>query len=435
MPTDTFIEQDLLRYVNAHRDDLIATLQTLVRTPSENIPPSGAEAACQRFCEAHLRASGFVTDLYEPDSVAGVKEHSVYYKGRDYTGRPNLGARRVGAGGGRSLALSGHIDTVPRGTLAWTRDPFSGEIENGRMYGRGSNDMKAGIATNLFVARALYDLGITLRGDLTVECVVDEEFGGVNGTLAGRLRGYVADAAIISEPSGLRINLAQRGGRTAHITLRAPDEGILSDNADGGIAAQLAWFLSQVSVFAAERRERAPKHFAYATLSNPVPVSILKLHTGPWGFKEPGAVASACKIELFWQAMPGEELDAIDAHFHDWLRRTAEAKPHLFPIPPRVEFPIRWLPGSSINAGEDLIRELSASATEALGVAPVVVGIEAPCDMYVFQQHFNMPAVLWGACGENAHQADEWVDLQSVVDAAKALLLFVYRWCSSEKPS
>jgi acetylornithine deacetylase len=430
MPVDTMVEKELLRYVDEHRDELVATLQTLVRTPSENTPPTGAEAACQRFCESYLRSSGFLTDLYELGDVAGLAEHPLFLGGRDYSGRPNLAAGRHGSGGGRSLILSGHIDTVPSGTLPWSRDPFSGHIENGRLYGRGANDMKAGIATNLFVARAINDLGVELRGDLVVESVVDEEFGGVNGTLAGRVRGYIADAAVISEPSFLRICPAQRGGRTAHITLQLPSDGILAENMEAGISGQLAWLLSRVPVFAAQRRATAPRHFAYEHLANPVPVSVLKISTGPWGLTEPMATANRCQVEIFWQTMPGETMHAVDAEFFDWLDRTVRARPDLFPEPPKAEFPIRWLPGSFCPAGEDLIREFSRCAASVLGAPPPVAGIEGPCDMYVFQQHFGMPAIIWGARGANTHLADEYVELDTVSDAAKALLLFVYRWCS-----
>ncbi len=339
MPAETLIEKDLLRYVDSHRDDLIQLLQTLVRTPSENTPPTGAEAACQTICADTLRSCGFTTELYELDDVDGLRTHPLFWPGREYAGRPNLAARLKGSGGGRSLILSGHIDTVPRGTLPWTRDPFSGHIENGRLYGRGSNDMKAGIATNLFVARALSDLGVRLRGDLTIESVVDEEFGGVNGTLAGRLRGYLADAAVISEPSFLRVCPSQRGGLTAHITFEVPNEGILSDSMDAGVESQLAWFLSQVPSFAKQRRSTAPAHPSYAHLGNPVPVSILKIHTGPWGLGEPMATASSCRVELFWQTMPGEEFAAVDAQFRDWFKRTISVRADLFPQAPQGRVP------------------------------------------------------------------------------------------------
>lgn len=292
--------------------------------------------------------------------------------------------------------------------------------------------MKAGIATNLFVARTVHDLGLPLRGDLTVESVVDEEFGGVNGTLAGRLRGYLADAAILSEPSFLRICPSQRGGRTAHITLEVPGEGILSGGMDGGIAAPLAWLLSQLPVFSERRRASAPPHFAYSQLANPVPVSVLKIHTGPWGTGEPMATATSCRIELYWQATPGESLAAVDEQFHAWLNETVAARTDLFPIPPMVEFPLRWLPGSSCQPDVPLVRELSQCAAEVLGAPVPIAGIEGPCDMYVFQQHFGIPAVIWGARGANTHLADESVELDTVVDAAKTLLLFTYRWCSAE---
>lgn len=430
MPVDTMVERELLQYADQHRGMLVEMLQTLVRTPSENTPPAGAELACQTICESHLRAAGFTTDLYSLDEVAGLKQHPLYAEGRDYSGRPNLAARRDGTGGGRSLILSGHIDTVPRGTLPWSRDPFSAHIEDGRLYGRGSNDMKAGIAANLFVARALCDLGIPLRGGLVVESVVDEEFGGVNGTLAGRVRGYVADAAVISEPSFLRICPAQRGGRTAHITLHLPGSGILDDRMEAGVADQLAWLLSQIPQFAGQRRAAAPRHFAYEHLANPVPVSVLKIHTGPWGPREPMATANRCQLELFWQTMPGETMEAVDREFLEWFDGAIGARADLFPEKPLVEFPIRWLPGSSCQDGDELIATLSACAETAMGRAPAVAGIEGPCDMYVFQQHFGMPAVIWGARGGNTHLADEYVELDSVFDAAKALLLFVYRWCA-----
>ncbi|HEY3439312.1 MAG TPA: M20/M25/M40 family metallo-hydrolase [Paludibaculum sp.] len=423
------IEKNLLQYVDAHRDELIEILAALVRTPSENTPPTGQEAACQQYCANVLRECGYATDVYEPGEVEGLCEHPLYRPGREYRGRPNIAGRLLGSGGGRSLILSGHIDTVPVGTLPWTRDPFGAQIEGGRLYGRGSNDMKAGIATNLFVARAVREMRLPLRGTLTVESVVDEEFGGVNGTLAGRLRGYLADAAVISEPSFLRICPAQRGGRTADITFQVPNGGVLAEAMETGIAGQLAWFLSQIPEFAALRQSSAPRHELYAHLANPVPVSVLKLHSGPWGMGEPMATAGVCKVELFWQTMPGESADVVDAQFRQWMNEVVQRRPDLFPVAPHVEFPLRWLPGSAISAANPLVCELAACANEVLGARPTVAGIEGPCDLFVFQQDFGIPAVLWGARGGNTHGADESVEIETVVDAAKVLLLFVQRWC------
>lgn len=420
----------LVSYVDRHQHRLIEIIRRLVTTPSENLAPVGHERACQDYVAGFLSDRGFDTSLYFLDSVPGLREHPHYWPGRDYANRPNVGARRKGSGGGRSLLLSGHIDTVPAGTQPWTRDPFSGCVVGNHLYGRGSNDMKGGIGTNLFVAEAIHELGIRLKGDLLLETVVDEEFGGVNGTLAGRLQGYNADAAIISEPSFLRVCPAQRGGRIAHITLSSgPNGGVLNEGQfPTGVLEPLRRFLNGIPEFARRRRQNAPVHPHYAHSADPVPVAVTKVHTGPWGTGEPTAVPDTCRIELYWQAMPGESQAAVEAQFFAWLDE-------LFPQRPAVEFPIRWLPGSAIDANEPLVTELSSCATPILGSPPPIAGIEGPCDMYMFHQGFHIPAVLWGARGGNTHAADEYLEIDSAVQAAKVLLAFVCQWCGVEKAS
>src|SRR6185436_12808931 len=109
------------------------------------------EEACQQYVARFLANLGWEVDCYRLDDVPGLKEHHLFWPGRNYANRPNVGARRGGSGGGRSLMLSGHIDTVPKGSAHWVRDPFGAVRENGRLYGRGAMDMKAGIASHLFV--------------------------------------------------------------------------------------------------------------------------------------------------------------------------------------------------------------------------------------------------------------------------------------------
>ena len=425
-------ERRLCQYVDDHTDRLIEIVGELVRIPSENTPPVGAEGDCQRRVAAFLREFGWEPVLYELSEVRGLREHALYFGGRDYVGRPNVGARRRGTGGGRSLLLSGHIDTVPRGTQPWTRAPFGAVRDGNRIFGRGSNDMKGGVGVSLFVLEALAAFEIDLAGDLLFETVVDEEFGGVNGTLAGRLRGFNADAAIICEPSMLRICPAQRGGRTAHIHLSADGGVLVEGNFPRGIIDQLTHLLNRIPEFAKQRRGTAPVHDLYAHQPDPVPVSITKVFTSPWGTKEPITVPDTCSVEMYWQTMPGERQEDIEREFFEWLDAAIASAPRLFARRPKVEFPIRWLPGSAISRSDALVRELAACAEEALGISPPVVGIEGPCDMYVFHQ-FGIPAVLWGPRGGNAHAADEYLEIDSAVAAAKALLLFIGRWCGARK--
>lgn len=433
MMLDGQMQKRLLDYVDSHAGELVSILQDLVRIPSENTPPTGAEGRCQRHLAAQLSALGCDPITYTLDEVSGLTEHPLYRAGRIYQDRPNLAATLKGSGNGRSLLLSGHIDTVPKGSLPWSRDPFGAAIEGNRLYGRGANDMKGGVATNLFVFRALRDLEVSLGGDLLFETVIDEEFGGVNGTLAGRVKGIRADAVVLSEPSFLRVCPAQRGGRIAHVTLRSAG-GILPDKEhSAGTVEQLQFFLERIGEFAARRRAGVQIHDLYRDQPDPVPVTITKIITSPWGTTEPITVPEECRIEISWQAMPGETMESIDREFLEWIGSLSQIAGSPFARPPQVEFPSRWLPGSAIPRTSPLVTELAACAERILGQAPAVAGIEGPCDMYVFHTVAKTPAVLWGARGGNTHGADEYVEIDSLLAAARVLLVFTCEWCGSSR--
>jgi acetylornithine deacetylase len=336
----------------------------------------------------------------------------------------------AGSGGGRSLLLSGHIDTVPRGSLPWKRDPFGAVVDGNRLYGLGANDMKGGIGVILTVLRVLKEAGVVLRGDLRVETVVDEEFGGVNGTLAARLRGPKADAAIVCEPSQRAICPAQTGGRTAHIRLRAETSGILYEGGKPAqVTGQLAHLLLSVEDFARRRLASTPGHPLYAHSPDPVPVWITRIYMGGWGSSDPQTLPSSCSVEIYWQAMPGESLEAIDREFFGWLDEMVQARPDLFTRQPEVTFPFQWLPGSALDPEHPLVTGLAEAYGRTTGHAPSVGGIGGPCDMFLFHQHFDMPAVLFGPAGGNTHAPDEWVDLDSLQCTVEALLRFISRWC------
>lgn len=433
--TDLAQLDDLLsEQANRLKSRLVQTITDLVRIPSENTPPHGTELSCQQYLHNRLSEANLEAKLYSLDDVAGLKEHPAFWPDRDYADRPNLSGLWPGTGNGRSLVLSGHIDTVPRGTEAWTRDPFSAQIEGNRLYGLGSNDMKGGIAAALLAIEALKDCGIKLHGDLSFETVVDEEFGGVNGTLAARLSDQRADAAIICEPSQLMICPAQTGGRTAHITLQGDSGGILDE---GGkqvrVTEQLHFLLGEIEEFARRRRATAPVHALYANSHDPVPVWVTKIYCGGWGPQEPITLPVKCRIELYWQAMPGEAQEQIDKEFHRWLGEVVSKRPELFSIKPEVQFPIRWLPGSALEGEQSLVSGLSDAFESVTKTPAQVQGIAGPCDMYIFHQHFDTPAVLFGPRGGNTHAPDEWIDLDSALITLESLMRFICRWCGVDQ--
>ncbi len=123
MPLDSTLETKISTYINDHRDRLVEIVRDLVRIPSENTPPDGSEEACQKYVADFLAREKMAPVLYGLNTVPGLQEHPLYEAGRNYEHRPNVGARKKGRGGGRSLVLSGHIDTVPRGSHPWTTSP------------------------------------------------------------------------------------------------------------------------------------------------------------------------------------------------------------------------------------------------------------------------------------------------------------------------
>jgi acetylornithine deacetylase len=431
IPAETVVPYPrVLQATAALRSRLVQTIAELVQIPSENTPPVGAELGCQQYIHERLRGLGLQAEMYELSSVPGLTEHPAFRHNRDYRQRPNVAAVWPGTGGGKSLLLSGHIDTVPRGSAPWNYDPFGATIEGNRLYGLGSNDMKGGIAAMLVAVEALRAAGVRLRGDVLVETIVDEEFGGVNGTLAARLRGHNADAAIITEPSQQMLCPAQMGGRIVHITLRADSGGILYEGAPPPtVADQLHYFLGALKQFAQQRKERAPLHPLYADNADPVPVWVTKISSGGWGRNEPMTLPTDCRIELYWQSLPGEERADLDREFFAWFEPTIAARPDLFTIQPDVRFAIEFLPGSAIDGESEVVTQLGKTFQQVTGTPPLVRGLAAPCDMFVFHRHFHTPALLFGPRGGNTHNPDEWVELDSAQTTMATLAQFICQWC------
>lgn len=142
---DPALKAAVNRAVDKARDEIIQLARSLVRIPSENLPPTGMEAGVQNHVRAFLKDAGLAVDRFTPDE-AGIAAHPAFVPGRDYTNRPDVVGTLKGSGDGRSLIFSGHADTVPVGDGAWSRDPFSGDVEDGKLFGRGAFDMKAGLA-------------------------------------------------------------------------------------------------------------------------------------------------------------------------------------------------------------------------------------------------------------------------------------------------
>jgi len=183
------LEARILDAVTAGREELVeltaqlVAFDTTARTPTD---PPRQEADLQNYLGDRLRTAGAVVDVWEPApaDIAGSRRMP---PGLAFEGRPQMAARFVGAGGGRSLLFNGHIDVVPSEPRdRWTSDPNRAEVRDGNLFGRGACDMKGGVACMVYAAEVLQRLGIRLRGDLIVNTVTDEESSGAGGLAAVR---------------------------------------------------------------------------------------------------------------------------------------------------------------------------------------------------------------------------------------------------------
>jgi acetylornithine deacetylase len=416
------LADEIQRAVDARRTDTVRLLQDLVRVPSV----TGEEGAVQEVVERAFRARCLAVDRWEatPEEASPYTDHVGEQK--TYSDRPNVVGVRTALGkGGRSILLNAHVDTVAIGDrAAWSRDPLSADVEGDLLYGRGSCDMKGGLVTHLAALDALEELGIELRGDVSVAATVGEENGGL-GALSTVLRGYRADAALITEPTRLALVPAQGGslvfrltvtGRSAHAAVR--DEGV----------SALEKFLPIFEDLRAVERERNEtlSHPHYEHLRNKVPVNVGVVRAGNWASTVPESLVAEGRIGL----IPGEEVEPFRELVEERIGAVANRDPWLEENPPLLEWfggqfaPAEVPPDAPICEAVKLAHEL------VTGEKPAVEGAPYGADMRLFIRFGGMPCVMYGAGDVNvAHAPDEHVSITELLTAAKTVACLLAEWC------
>ncbi len=192
------MREKLLNYMEEHKEELFESLCAMIRINTENTGKTGNEKPLALYLQKELADLGIESDVYSPDEVEGIMEMEDYLPGRNLADRTNVTGKIPGKTGEKALMLAGHLDTMPIGDLKlWTVPPTEGFVKDGKIWGRGACDDKYALATWLFVAKAIKELGIELQNDLYLTGYVDEEYGGGNGALA----------CCVKYPSDLYLNL------------------------------------------------------------------------------------------------------------------------------------------------------------------------------------------------------------------------------------
>ena len=419
----------ILKRIDESKDEIVRMTQELIQIPSENRPPHGYEKECQEHLARKFSEVGMDVDMFLPTDVEVLTGHPGFLRGRDYTGRPNVVGVVKGEGGGRSLILSGHIDTSPKEPMPWgVHGPFSGDVEDGRIYGRGAFDMKGGLVAAFIAAKIIGESDIKLKGDVILESVVDEEFGGANGTLACRLRGYDADAAINPECSSLLICPATRGDKNYKITLKGtpgmPFTGEKTINPVYGIA-RIIQALRDFQAF----RNTKEKHPLYRDDPDPVPVIIKKLKAGE--VEPDGALGIPIDSWLLvgCQTYPGTSEVDIDEEFFKFMDAVVKSDPELAANPPSYEKQFRYVWPSEIPRDHPIVVEVARCFESVTGRRGKVLGAPFPCDAFIFTMYSRTPVLVFGPGGSNAHAPNEFVFTEDLIVVTKTLALAILNWC------
>lgn len=420
---DTALTEDealLAQAVRGKRDALVALLQDLVRIPSVN-PPGAEYANCARLVGDFMARSGFAPETIRAKGALADDD--------DWP-RINVICRKEGEGPGPTVHFNSHYDVVPPGE-GWTMDPYCGDVRDGRVWGRGTCDMKGGLAASMIAAEALAEQG-GWPGRLEVSGVADEETGGFGGAAWLAQNGYFSagrqDHVIIPEPFAPdRICIGHRGvwwgeltvfGHIAHGSMP-----FLGDCAVRHLSAVVAEMEAALIPALAERRTEAPVVPEGARVAT---LNLASFHGGQGdarGHLAPN-VPDVARLVFDRRFIPEESLTDVQAEMRALIARVADARGFRWEL--RDLFHV--LPTLTDRDGPVTTATASAIA-DALGRSPQIVCSPGTYDQKHFDQIGGVRDVIAYGPGklEVAHQPDEYVDIEDLVDSAVVMAIAALR--------
>jgi len=423
--TEDQIREKIFKKVEDSFDEQLEFLTQLIRIKSL----VGQEAEGQRFYAGACRDLGLQVETFEADKAA-IKKHPAYISiDLEYSGRPNVIATQAGQGDGRSLILNGHMDVVsPEPLTQWSVDPWGGQVEGDRLYGRGAVDMKAGLSANLFALKAILGCGFSPRGDVILESVIEEEAGGSGGTLACLMRGIKADGMVIPEPSGEKILITHPGikyfkvtvfGRTAHAAVSH-----LGVNA----IVKMIPIIKALEELDLERANRLSYPLVEKQTGRPCNLSLGKMQAGDWVSTVAGWATLECRLGF----VPGESGKEVMAEVEQTVLEAVKDDDWFIDHPPKIEW-FGWDTEPWMEPDDSaFVRAFSATGKKTLSSPPELLGSSGGLDNR-FGPYFNVPSVSFGPLGANAHGIDEYVQISSLLTVTKTLALFIADWCQLDE--
>ena len=407
--------------VNNMRDEIILFIQTLVQSPSL----ANDEESVQKIIQIKLESLGLETKkvIVQFESI---KNHPAFCDdGFSPDSRVNVIGQWKNGDAGKSLILNGHVDVVPTGPKTlWNESPWSGSVRDNRIYGRGSCDMKAGLASGIFAIQVLQAIGFKPKGNVMVQSVVGEESGGC-GTLTNIVKGYSGDAAVILEPTSLKVCPIQSGALT--FRLKIPGQATHAAMRWDGISAIEKYNLIHQSIIELEKERHQSFNVKYYKLSDRVaPINIGTIKGGEWHSTVPESVMVEGRLGVF----PGESaLDARNA-FENHLKKVSNSDVWLKENPPILEWFEGQFESGQTNVNHSIIRALKHAYKNVNNNSAILEGVTYGSDLRLFTNHADIPAVLFGPGDVRlAHSANEYIEIEEVLTCVKIITNLIIKWC------
>jgi acetylornithine deacetylase len=422
MKTNT--REKLLEKIDQSRDKAVAFLRDMVVIPSV----TGDEAQIQTFLSKYMTKIGLNVDMWETDWEE-LKKHPGYRPvDRGYEGRPNIVATWKGAGGGRSLLLNGHTDVIPvGGGEGWSDNPWSATIKNGRMYGRGTADMKSGVASHIMAVECLMAAGLKPKGDLYINVVIDEEVSG-HGTLDTVIRGYKADAGISGETSDLAVQPACIGRIWFEIEIHGKPAGI-QKRYEGISGIELGNKIVKAVADLEAKRVATITHPLYPNALDTLPCIVGSFSAGNY----PSAFPANCLLKGSIGTVPGEDHEGVKQSLVDQIARAAAEDSWMKVHPPKVRFVGYDAQASEIPRDHAIVETVCKNYKEITGRDPQISGRQGAADTRFLNLYANTPTVIFGP-GSTAvmHANDEYVSIDDYMTSIKVTALSICDWCGVE---
>ncbi|MEW6623892.1 MAG: ArgE/DapE family deacylase [Bacillota bacterium] len=415
--------QRINQWIEQNRSTIVGFLQDLIRVPSV----TGDEGPIQQLIADQLKAMGLEVDVFEP-LLEELQQHPAFVEvSRGYEGRPNVVGILKGAGGGKSLLFNGHVDVIPAGAQeSWQYGSWSGDIVDGRLYGRGASDMKSGLTAMTMAVKAILESGIRLKGDVILEYTVDEELSG-NGTLACVMKGYKADGGICCETSSMRVQPGSIGRIWFEIKVKGMAAGI-QRRWEGVNAIDKGYLVTQaVADFERLRVERL-SHPLYPDIRSAIPCMVGVFESGSYH----SAFPDSCLLKGSMATLPGEDSDVVKAEFVEFIREKVASDPWMKEHPPEVIFTGYFAEPSEIPVDSPIVQTLRQNFIKVMGKEPVITGREGAADIRFTNSYGNTPTVIFGpGMTEQMHANNEWVNIDDLIESTKILAHTILEWCQT----